>query len=262
MRIAATLALAISVSMTMVLPAPAQQASSCGSPPSVDDVSIKGELDSKANLLKTFVGDVGLKGQVEFSKNDVLQRYPNADQLRLKQYFLYVVCLQIMADTKLGTIEKIKVFKEASDAIFPPALPAKSENQDNERAEIQHLMDFLCNLGVLQNDYDWEVPDAVYASVNQIEDELGKTLGKLNTDSAARSPIQTMRTASRQLLQDPKVLPKGARGTVRRVSDSLLNAIHEYRKVFSENAAQIVQIYALKGNCDLSQGLKPVPKKK
>jgi hypothetical protein len=87
------------------------QAGSCGSPPVVDDGSIKGTLDSKASFLKTFVGDVGLAGQVEIAKNDVLSRYPNADQLRLKQYFLYVICVQIMNDTKLDTLEKIKAFQ-------------------------------------------------------------------------------------------------------------------------------------------------------
>jgi hypothetical protein len=96
------------------------QAASCGSPPVVDDGSIKGTLDSKASFLKTFVGEVGLTGQVEIAKNDVLSRYPNADQLRLKQYFLYVICMQIMTDTKLGTLEKIKAFHDASDVVFPP----------------------------------------------------------------------------------------------------------------------------------------------
>lgn len=95
------------------------QAASCGSPPIVDDGSIKGTLNSKANFLKSFVGDVALTGQVEIAKNDVLSRYPNADQLRLKQYFLYVICMQIMTDTKLGTVEKIKAFHDASDVVFP-----------------------------------------------------------------------------------------------------------------------------------------------
>jgi hypothetical protein len=75
--------------------------------------------------LKTFIGDAALKGQVEATKNDVLHRYPNADQLRLKQYFLYVVCLQIMGDTKLDTLAKIKAFKDASEVVFPPPLAEK-----------------------------------------------------------------------------------------------------------------------------------------
>jgi hypothetical protein len=257
MRIVATFALAISVSMATILPAPAQQSSSCGAPPIVDGGGVKVEIDSKASFLKTFVGDVALKGQVDVAKKDVLQLYPNADQLRLKEYFLYVVCLQIMNDTKLGTLEKIKAFHDASDVVFPP----KSEYQGNERDDIQHLMDFICNRGVLQNDYSWELTDKVYASVNQIEDELGNTLRKLTTDSAARSPIQTMQIASRLLLQDPEVFPNGAGASARPVNGALRDAIHKYRAVFSENTAQLVQTFALKGTCNLSAGLNPVPSK-
>jgi hypothetical protein len=76
------------------------QAGTCGAPPLVEEGTAKGEIDSKANFLRSFVGDVALKGQIELVKNDVLPKYPNADQLRLKQYFLYVICLQIMNDTK------------------------------------------------------------------------------------------------------------------------------------------------------------------
>jgi hypothetical protein len=127
MRILAIFTLAIAVSTTTVWPALAQLGS-CGQPPVVEDGSVKGEIDSKASFLKTFVGDAALKGQVDIAKNDVLQRYPNADQLRLKQYFLYVVCLQIMNDTKLDTLAKIKAFHDASDVVFPP----KSEHKGPE----------------------------------------------------------------------------------------------------------------------------------
>jgi hypothetical protein len=127
MRIAAVFAIILAGSLT-TMEAALAQAGSCGSPPVVEDGSLKGEIDSKASFLKTFVGDVALKGQVDVAKNDVLQRYPNADQLRLKQYFLYVVCLMIMNDTTLGTIEKIKAFRDASDVVFPP----KSERKGPE----------------------------------------------------------------------------------------------------------------------------------
>jgi len=92
MRIVAIFALANAVS---AIGGPAlAQIGTCGQPPVVEDGSIKGEIDSNASFLKTFVGYAALKGQVDVAKSDVLQRYPNADQLRLKQYFLYVVCLR------------------------------------------------------------------------------------------------------------------------------------------------------------------------
>jgi hypothetical protein len=152
-------------------------------------------------------------------------------------------------DCRLTVLEMLK-----DDLLVPPG-------RTNERGNIQHLMDFLCNRGVLQNDYSWELPDAVHASVEQIEAELGNRLDQLPADSAARQPVQTMQNASRQLLQNPTVFPNRARGSARPVNGALRDAIHEYRRLFSDNIAQLVQIYALKGNCNLSAGLKPVPSK-
>ena len=71
------LAFATAILMTTVGTASAQL-SSCARP-IVEYGNIKGEIDSKASFLKTFVGDVAFKGQVNVAKNDVLQRYPNAD---------------------------------------------------------------------------------------------------------------------------------------------------------------------------------------
>jgi hypothetical protein len=129
----------------------------------------------------------------------------------------------------------------------------------SERDVIQRLTDDICNRGVLENDYSWELPNEVYASVGEIENELGNALGQLATDSEARQPLQTMRSASRKLLQDPTVFPNGPGGGARPISDPLRDAIHKFRMVFSQNTAQLVQIYALKGNCNLSGGLEAVP---
>jgi len=138
MRVSAIIALVLA-SMAIAAPALAQT-SSCGSAPIVEDGSIKGEIDSKASFLKTFVGDVALKGQIDIAKNDVLQRYPNADQLRLKQYFLYVVCLQIMNDTKLETLERIKAFRDVSEVVFPP----KSERKGPESSFLMQATFTVC----------------------------------------------------------------------------------------------------------------------
>jgi hypothetical protein len=128
-----------------------------------------------------------------------------------------------------------------------------------ERDVIQHLMNFICNRGVLQNDSSWEVPKAVYNSVQEIRNKLENTLDQLPTDSAAHQPLQNMQKASRMLLQDPTVyptiFPEGPDGGARPISGSLRDAIHRFRAVFSENTSQTAQIYALKGNCNLSAGL-------
>jgi hypothetical protein len=125
-----------------------------------------------------------------------------------------------------------------------------------ERDAIQHLMDFICSRGVLRNYGSWEVPNAVYASVKEIGNELENALGQLPTDSAARHPLQNMQTASRELLQNPTVFPMDSRP--RPISGPLQEAIHNFRTVFVENTSQIVQEYALKGNCNLSAGLESI----
>lgn len=56
---------------------PAQaQTSVCGSAPQMEDLHIRADLDGKASFVSKYVGDTGLKGQVEIAKNDVLQKYP------------------------------------------------------------------------------------------------------------------------------------------------------------------------------------------
>ena len=117
MRMALAFAFATAILMTTV--GASAQSSSCALP-LVEYGSIKGEIDSRASSLKAFIGDITFKGQVNVLKNELLLRYPRADQSSLKQYFLYIVCLQIMNDTKFDTIEKTKAFREATDVLFPP----------------------------------------------------------------------------------------------------------------------------------------------
>jgi hypothetical protein len=90
----------------------------CGEAPIVEDGKLKGELETKAQFLSRFLGDASLKGHIETEKNDVLSRYPNADNLRLNQYFLYVVCIAIMADNKMSTTEKLSELTKARASIF------------------------------------------------------------------------------------------------------------------------------------------------
>jgi hypothetical protein len=105
------------------------QSSPCGVAPVIEDGPVKGEIDSKASFLKPFVGDAAFKGQVEIAKNDVFQRYQDGGNVRLKQYFLYVVCLQVMNDEKLDNITKIEQIRKAREVVFPPK--SKSEQSPN-----------------------------------------------------------------------------------------------------------------------------------
>lgn len=97
------------------------QGGACGDAPMVGDERLKGELDSRASILSRFLGDMKFKGQVEIEKNDVLNRYPNADKLRLNQYFLYTVCLIIMNDPRMSAERKLEKLIEARESIFQPS---------------------------------------------------------------------------------------------------------------------------------------------
>jgi hypothetical protein len=93
----------------------------CGDAPPNLDERLKGELDSKATVLSRFVGDLKFKGQVEYEKNDVLSRYPNADKLRLNQYYMYQICILIMSDSRMPTEKKFELITNAREVIFNPS---------------------------------------------------------------------------------------------------------------------------------------------
>ncbi len=93
----------------------------CGDAPAMTDQKLKGELDAKASVLSRFLGDLKFKGQVEVEKNDVLSHYPNADKLRLNQYFLYQVCILIMSDSRMTTEKKFELLTNARESIFNPS---------------------------------------------------------------------------------------------------------------------------------------------
>jgi hypothetical protein len=87
-------------------------AQQCGDPPRVDDQSLKGELEGKAKFLSGWLGDAGLKGQVEAARSDVLSKYPNADQVRADAYLSYVFCTFVLTDAKLSAEEKFRKILE------------------------------------------------------------------------------------------------------------------------------------------------------
>jgi hypothetical protein len=97
-------------------------AQQCGEPPVVSDKSLKAQLDGQAKLLSGKIGDVGLKGDLESARADVLAKYPNADKVRNDTYMLYQVCMSIMGDTKLTGAEKVQLLLQVQKAMNPPAV--------------------------------------------------------------------------------------------------------------------------------------------
>jgi len=94
-----TLFAAVAVSSALAQP-------SCGDPPRVDDLQLKGELDGKARFLSSFLGDSSLSGKVEASRIDVLSQYPNADQVRSNAYLQYMFCSFVLSDQRPSWAEK------------------------------------------------------------------------------------------------------------------------------------------------------------
>jgi hypothetical protein len=98
----------ILVALAILIASPPFARGQCGDPPTVVDQSLKGELEGKAKFLSGWIGDAGLKGQIETARTDVLNKYPNADHVRNDAYLLYVFCTFVLSDAKLTAQEKFQ----------------------------------------------------------------------------------------------------------------------------------------------------------
>jgi hypothetical protein len=89
---------------------------SCGDPPRVDDQTLKGDLEGKAQLLLKWVGDAGLKGQIEATRSDVFSKYTDAGKARSDNYLEYMFCSFVLSDPKLSTEMKRRAIQEYREA--------------------------------------------------------------------------------------------------------------------------------------------------
>src|SRR5262249_7024986 len=128
-------------SIAGISPAAAQRGSVCGDPPRMEDLRIKAEVEGKASLLIKYIGDAGFKGAVEVAKEDVLQKYPKADELRLKMFYQYQVCHVVLNSTKLTDDQKLKEIKAAREAIFPPQSGLEELRKDHSYIDDFELHD-------------------------------------------------------------------------------------------------------------------------
>jgi hypothetical protein len=129
----------IVVAFAIALAAPSlANAQQCGEPPRVDDFSLKGELDGKAKFLSSFLGDAGLKGQIETARTDVFSKYPNADRARSDSYLQYMLCTFVLSDPKLTPQEKFRAlqeFRQPSITTSGPQSPVIQGTQGDVRIE-------------------------------------------------------------------------------------------------------------------------------
>jgi hypothetical protein len=95
----------------------AQAQPSCGDPPRVDDQSLKGYLDGRAQFLSKLIGDAGLKGQIETSRTDIFSKYPNASAAHSDTYLEYMFCSFVLSDPKWDTERKFHAILEMRQTI-------------------------------------------------------------------------------------------------------------------------------------------------
>jgi hypothetical protein len=122
----------------LVLFTVAQAQPSCGDPPRVDDQTLKGDLEGKAQFLSKLVGDANLKGQIETARTDIFSKYPNAGATRSDAYLEYMFCSFVLTDPKLSAQEKFRVIQEFRQlAAQPvPSAPQASTRGDQSPAVI------------------------------------------------------------------------------------------------------------------------------
>jgi hypothetical protein len=102
----------------------AQAQPSCGEPPRVDDLTLKGDLEGKAQFLSKLVGEGDLKGKVEAARTDIFSKYPKAGEAHSDAYLEYMFCSFVLSDSKLSGQEKLHAILDFRQAEREPALPS------------------------------------------------------------------------------------------------------------------------------------------
>ena len=109
---------------SIALSAAARAQPSCGDPPRVDDQTLKGDLEGKAQFLSKLVGDANLKGQIETARTDIFSKYPDAGRVHSDTYLEYMFCGFVLSDAKLSAQEKFRAIQEFRQAERQPVQPA------------------------------------------------------------------------------------------------------------------------------------------
>src|SRR4051794_36112190 len=112
----------------LMLSMPVQAQPSCGDPPRVDNQTLKGDLEGKAKVLSSLIGDANLKGQIETARTDIFSKYPNAGTTRSDDYLQYMFCSFVLSDPKLSAQDKfraIQEFRQVQNQSPPPSIATK-----------------------------------------------------------------------------------------------------------------------------------------
>jgi hypothetical protein len=124
----------ISAWLAVYAVAQTQPQTSCGDPPRVDDQTLKGDLEGKAQFLSKLVGDAGLKGRIEAARTDIFSKYPNAGTTRSDAYLEYMFCSFVLGDAKLSGQEKFRAIQEYRQASAQPVPAAPQASTRGEQS--------------------------------------------------------------------------------------------------------------------------------
>jgi hypothetical protein len=138
-------ACALGVTVWFALCGLAQAQPSCGEPPRVDDLTLKGDLEGKAQFLSKLVGNADLKGKIEAVRTDIFSKYPNAGEAHSDAYLEYMFCSFVLSDPKLSGKEKFQAIVDFRQAEREPVQTATTHG--NQSPAVNNKGDTTINYG-------------------------------------------------------------------------------------------------------------------
>lgn len=87
----------------------------CGKPPPLVDERVVAEVDARLPILKK---DIGLGASFESEKQEILSRYPNADEAILELTMLRMVCQVLMEDDEMSGAEKLEFLRDYRERVL------------------------------------------------------------------------------------------------------------------------------------------------
>jgi tetratricopeptide (TPR) repeat protein len=127
-------AYALGVAVWFALCGLAQAQPSCGEPPRVDDLTLKGDLEGKAQFLSKLVGDADLKGKIETARTDIFSKYPKAGEAHSDAYLEYMFCSFVLSDPKLSGQEKLHAILDFRQAEREPVQSSQTSTTHGDQS--------------------------------------------------------------------------------------------------------------------------------
>jgi hypothetical protein len=122
----------VMLSISWPITALSQVEKTCGEPPPVANESLKGAIKGEAQALSRYLGNAALTGQIQTSREEIFSKYPDAEVSRSNAYFEHQVCVLLLQDKSLTTIQKIEELKKIRREFSKP-FSGISSNQDPQR---------------------------------------------------------------------------------------------------------------------------------